>query len=314
MPNSVPDMTGQELYRGNVNTWECDEMGHLNVRFYVAKAQEALAVLGHKAGINPRYKRENGTTLTVVDHHIRFLREAHAGAPLYACGGVLDHGAHDFRVLIELRHALSNQVAATFNTLVHHTDPDMGARIPLPAKIKQGLEALRIDLPDHARPRSLTLDPPQGKASLEQADAYGLVTIAHGLVTQAQCNENGLMQTQHFIGRISDGIAGFMFQMNPQARKLSGAERRGGAVVEYRLCYHNRPRAGDIIMVRSGLKGVTDKTVRLVHWILDGVNGRALATTEAVAISFDLDTRKVITYTDEEHAALEKLTIPELEI
>ena len=27
---------GLEVWRGGVNTWECDEMGHLNVRFYVA--------------------------------------------------------------------------------------------------------------------------------------------------------------------------------------------------------------------------------------------------------------------------------------
>ena len=35
----------QVLWRGNANTWECDELGHLNVRFYMAKAQEALAGL-----------------------------------------------------------------------------------------------------------------------------------------------------------------------------------------------------------------------------------------------------------------------------
>ena len=35
----------QVLWRGNANTWECDELGHLNVRFYMAKAQEALGGL-----------------------------------------------------------------------------------------------------------------------------------------------------------------------------------------------------------------------------------------------------------------------------
>ena len=32
-----------EVYRGSINTWECDEMGHMNVRFYVAKMMEGLA-------------------------------------------------------------------------------------------------------------------------------------------------------------------------------------------------------------------------------------------------------------------------------
>ena len=33
---------------GGVNTWECDEMGHLNVKFWVAKAMEALAGLARE--------------------------------------------------------------------------------------------------------------------------------------------------------------------------------------------------------------------------------------------------------------------------
>ena len=35
-----------ELYRGSINTWECDEMGHMNVRFYVARMMEGLASKG----------------------------------------------------------------------------------------------------------------------------------------------------------------------------------------------------------------------------------------------------------------------------
>ena len=30
--------TGVEVWRGGVNLWECDQMGHLNVRFYAAHA------------------------------------------------------------------------------------------------------------------------------------------------------------------------------------------------------------------------------------------------------------------------------------
>ena len=36
------DSKGLEVWRGSVNTWECDQMGHLNVRFYVARSAEGL--------------------------------------------------------------------------------------------------------------------------------------------------------------------------------------------------------------------------------------------------------------------------------
>ena len=31
------------LYQGSVNTWECDEGGHLNVRFHLERAMAGLA-------------------------------------------------------------------------------------------------------------------------------------------------------------------------------------------------------------------------------------------------------------------------------
>ena len=35
----------ETLWRGVANAWECDELGHLNVRFYLAKAAEAVGGL-----------------------------------------------------------------------------------------------------------------------------------------------------------------------------------------------------------------------------------------------------------------------------
>ena len=70
-----------ELYRGSINTWECDEMGHMNVRFYVAKAMEGLAELAHIAGLGHAFRANVQSTLRPREQHIRFMKEAHAGAP-----------------------------------------------------------------------------------------------------------------------------------------------------------------------------------------------------------------------------------------
>ena len=42
---------GLEVWRGGVNTWECDRMGHLNVRFHVAHAAEGLVGLAAGLGL-----------------------------------------------------------------------------------------------------------------------------------------------------------------------------------------------------------------------------------------------------------------------
>ncbi|MGF1453799.1 MAG: thioesterase family protein [Alphaproteobacteria bacterium] len=314
MSTIATPVVGRELYRGNVNTWECDEMGHMNVRFYVSKAQEALAILGHHLGLGPTHQRETGTALTVSDHHIRFLREMHAGTGLYVCGGVVEHGQDWLQVYLEIRNAHTHEATATFTTLVHHTDPDMGARIPLPYSVSPALKADRVAIPDHARPRGMALDAPSGTASLARAEELGMPVISHGVVQRSQCNENGLMHTQHFIGRVSDGIVNFMPTLLTDGSNARTPGKVGGAAVEYRMCYARRPRAGDIVIVRSGLKSLGERTFHLVHWILDGVTGEAFATSEAVALSLDLEARKSLPIDPERRSFMETKIVPGLMI
>jgi acyl-CoA thioester hydrolase len=54
------------------------------------------------------------------------------------------------------------------------------------------------------------------------------------------------------------------------------------------------PRAGERFELRSGLVGADARTMRLVHWMLDPKTGKIWGTSEAVAITFDLDARKVV--------------------
>ncbi|HEX3407569.1 MAG TPA: thioesterase family protein, partial [Caulobacteraceae bacterium] len=96
---------------------------------------------------------------------------------------------------------------------------------------------------------------------------------------------------------------------------LSGAERqegRGGAVLEYRLAYAAWPRAGDRYAVRSGLIGFDDRAQRLAHWMLDPESGEPWATTEAVAVSLDLEARKIIPLDEAAKTRLAARVVPEL--
>jgi len=54
------------------------------------------------------------------------------------------------------------------------------------------------------------------------------------------------------------------------------------------------------------------KANRLVHWILDPVSGAAWASVEAIAISFDLITRKSYAAPEAMRQALQKIAIPQM--
>jgi acyl-CoA thioester hydrolase len=88
-------------------------------------------------------------------------------------------------------------------------------------------------------------------------------------------------------------------QWRREAAAESGAAAPAGAVVEARLVFRGAPRAGDLIEVYTGLADVGEKTMKLVHWIVDPESGGAWASMEVTALTFDTATRKAITMSAE---------------
>ena len=299
---------GVEIWRGGVNTWECDEMGHMNVRFYVTKAVEGLVGLAAALGLPHAFTAHAGSTLMVREQHIRFLREAQAGAALHMTGGVLEMGEAEARLLMLLWHSDSGALAASFQTVVAHVTPAEGRPFPWPRRTAELSAGLTIAAPEQAMPRSLTLEPVTSLASLERADELGLIRIAQGAVSPADCDLYGRMRPELFIGRVSDGIPRLIRSFRETV--VNGAaeqpKRVGGAVLEYRLIHLDWPRAGDRLEIRSGLKDADTRTKRMVHWMIDPDTGKAWGTSEAVAITFDLDARKIVPISEEARAELMK--------
>jgi len=292
---------GVEVWRGGVAAWECDHMGHLNVGFYVAKAMEGLVGLAAEIGMPQAFAPDARATLIVRDQHIRFLKEARPGAPLAMTGGVVEIGEDDARLLLLLRHQ-DGTLAASFQTVVAHATAGDARPFPWPERIRALLEALRMAVPENAAPKSIALHPVESRASLARAEELGLKRTALGAVRSADCDAFGRMRTELMMARISDGIPHFFEGKRPG----SGDERRiGGAALEYRLLHLDWPRAGDRVELRSGSAGGDARFRRLVHWLVDPDTGRAWGSAEAIAVSFDLETRKIISLSDEELARVE---------
>lgn len=286
---------GVEVWSGGVNTWECDEMGHMNVRFWVAKAQEGLAGLAAQLGMPRAYAKDGEATLVVREQHIRFLREAHAGAALYMTGGVVWLGDSDARLLLVIRHADSTP-AATFQLVVEHATSRDLRPFAWPARIREAAEAMKIEVPPFAAARSVDLGPVTPTASLPRAHELDLRRIGLGVIGPAECDVFGRMRPEIFIGRVSDGV-GRLFgdtRHGPEVAEGEPAPRIGGAVLEYRVLHLAWPEAGDGVEFRSGFAGCDARTRRVMHWMLDPQSGKAWASAEAVVVSFDLDKRKVV--------------------
>ncbi|THD57923.1 MAG: thioesterase [Phenylobacterium sp.] len=284
-------------------------MGHLNVGFYVARSMEGLAGLAAELGMAGAFAPDARATLIVREQHIRFLREARPNAPLAMTAGVVEMGEADARLLFLLRHR-SGEIAASFQTVVAHATADEARPFPWPQRIRARAAALAVEIPPEAAARSIGLGPVESQASLERAEALNLPRTALGAVGPGDCDVFGRMRTELMMARISSGIPHVFEGRRPGVDELGA--RVGGAALEYRLIHLAWPRTGDRVELRSGASGGDARFRRLTHWLLDPDSGRPWGVAEAIAVSFDLETRKMITLSDEALAEANARMIPGL--
>lgn len=305
---------GVELWRGGVNTWECDEMGHMNVRFYVTRAMEGLVGLAAALGMPQAFAPNAVATLLLREQHIRFLREARPGALLHMRGGVLEIGETEIRVVQALYHSQSGEPAATFVSRLSHVTAADARPFPWPRQALDRAKTLMVQRPPYAAPRGLKLDPVQAQASLERADAFAMTPIAAGAFTPQDCDAFGRMGAEQFIGRISDGIRQLIEDVRAVIAEAADPkpEHVGGAVLEYRLIHLDWPRAGGRFVMRSALAGADARTQTIVSWMLDPETGRPWGSAMAIAATFDIDRRKIVTATPEALARLAERIKPEV--
>lgn len=292
-----------EVARSSVQAWECDQMGHMNVQFYIERAEQGIAGLAVALGMGPRMARSEQAHVQIRDLHVRFLREQHSGNPFFLRAGVLEVRKQGLRIYEELVSTSSGEVAATFVAEIDWVDAAQRQPMCLPAAASRAAAALEVGVPTHGRPRGLVLDPPRPEPELAAAESSGMVRIWQGQIMAAQCDKEGYLTPRHLVGIVADGIPNLLVQV--EGRDRSTMPGLGGAALEYRFVYRRYPRVGDVLTLRSGLKQVAEKIYVWCHWMFDLETGEAVATAEAVAIALDLTTRKAIAIPAEMRSMLE---------
>ena len=300
-------MAAIEVWRGGVNPWECDEMGHMNVRFYARIASEGLAGFAPHLAVSGAFHDGASATLLISEQHIRFLREARDRAALYMTATLVEMDETSARILLLLVHSHDHQPCASFLTRVSHVTTADGRPFPWPKAARRAAIGLMGETPEFARPRSISDAAVTTTAGLDRADALNLMTIGAGALTPRDLDLFGRMNSELVIGRVSDGVTHLVnpFRETVTALAATKPQRVGGAVLEYRLVHFEWPRAGDRFVIRSGVAGVDSRGQRMIHWMLDPASGRPWAASEAYVVTFDLDARKMVPVTPEAQAIIQ---------
>ncbi|MBC6980205.1 thioesterase family protein [Caulobacter sp. 17J80-11] len=283
-------------------------MGHLNVRFYLARAYEGLAGLAAALGMPDAFSPHAEATLLIREHHVRFLREAQVGAPLHMTAGVLELGESDLVAVQILTHSLTGQPCAAITTRAIHVTAAEGRAFPWSGRVRAAAEALRVARPAEAEPRGVGPAPAALSASWAEADRLGLPVVARGLVRPGDCDVFGRARPEALMGRVSDAAWHLLSGVFDASAADAGPS--GGAMLECRFVFERLPRAGDQVCVRAGLAEVAEKTTRRFDWLLDPVGGEPWAVMEAVAAGLDLKARKLAPFGPAARAQMESRLVP----
>ncbi len=290
-----------DTFRGTVNTWECDEVGHMNVQFYVARASDAAFYLRHALGLSPTQVRGERRAMVALEEHIRFRRELRAGDIMHMRSRPVEIRERTLVSFHELFNSSTGETSATVTAVSGHFDLDARKLIPWSDEAKERAAPFLGALPPHAEARGVEREKCLPDLRLE--DTKNFVEIYRGAVMPWECDDFGHMNSRFYMARFSDG-AGHLWQALGFGKRDMLDRRRGTVVLEMRLNYRREVRSGAMLVIRSTLTRVEGKTLNFVHFMFDAETGLLAATGEAVAVMLDLDARKTVAFTDDERAAV----------
>jgi acyl-CoA thioester hydrolase len=123
-------------YRGTVYPWHCDQVGHMNVMWYVGKFDEATWHLLASIGLTPSYLRDNGRGMAAVQQNISYRRELLPGDIIEVGSRVLEIREKVIRFEHEMKNCETGEVAATCELTAVHLDRDKRRACAFPDAVR----------------------------------------------------------------------------------------------------------------------------------------------------------------------------------
>ena len=300
-----------DLLENRVLAEEIDQLGHLSVPFYEARALAACRRLAESLGCNLSAYAATGIEFTLVDAYLRNLREQFIEAPLRVRGGVLDASATHMRFYQELINIDRDELAATF--IYQFELQYRESRAPVAfneAQFSQAKNAV-IELPQHGQPRTLDLKRPPRRLSLAEAQSMQLGRTRPRKIEVDECDETGRYLPERFTHLPYSGVAEDELALEWVFHTADGQEL-GIADLESRNALFSLPRAGDQIQVFNATVDIGSKVFQRAHWVFNLDTAEPVSWATTVCLPLDLEARRSVAIPEEMRASMTAHHRPEL--
>ena len=120
-------------------------MGHMNVKWYVGKFDEATWQLFTAVGLAPSRLRAERIGMAGVEQHIEYKRELYAGDVVTVTSSVLGVREKVIRFAHEMRNDETGELAARTVLVAVHLDAETRRARPFPSDVRERAASLIVD-------------------------------------------------------------------------------------------------------------------------------------------------------------------------
>ena len=273
-----------ETYRGMVSRWEVDMVDHFTVAFYFDRFADASQNTLEALGLGPVALRRAQQRARTVDCYVRYLHELRAGDILHVLSGVIAVDAEGLVLGHKLFDSQNDQLCATVEQRVQLA---RGRRaVKLTPRQRRLLEARRLDWDGPPRePR----DAPAGDEGFHNA--------VRDVVTPEEIDGTGQSALSHYVHRFTAANTQIIasFGMTPAYIR---EQQRGFSTFEFQLAISGELRAGDPVLVKSGLLHLGNSSMRILHRMLNSRTGERVASLQQLGVHLDLQARRPLALPD----------------
>ena len=259
-----------ETYRGDVEAWECDVFGHMNIAFYGERFGDASASLLHRVA--------PGRAWRTVSLFTRYLKELRAGESISIRSAVIGTslGAKKEKI-VRLGHELLTSDGTVTTQAEHALTPrDFTMRGGLKTKLEAAATPWQAE----------------GFAALNLPKEHGATPTMRDRVKSWELDEHGQLSLFGHVRRCSTSSAHLLMALGMTADYIH-QEKRGFATFETRLALSAwQPGAGLEVAAGSGLLELGRSSVKMVHDLIAVKDGERVARCYQAGVHFDLEKRR----------------------
>lgn len=298
-------------WAGDCSAWECDELGHLNMSFYLDKFEQARMGLFIRLGLVEAFRPDAFSTVRSRDIHIKYLAEARPGSPLRIESALI--ALHE--TTAEVGHIMyhrDGRMAASLREIVEHVYLPENKRFAWPSRLRNIADTHTDQMPAPARARNLSLDWDLPAPDAVALEALGVQDIGGGIFLTGDTLAAGHVPFSRLFRRITTTL-GWYSGGWPEFADDEYMKNGGSAVVlEIRVHMPTLLRTGDLYHLRPAVVGADKYTRLIMHNVLNTITGECVASGYAAGGLFNLKTRKLTLATPDQIDTLMQAAVPSL--